>query len=161
MLCISILAPRMWGDDTVDNRVTDIWHFNPRPTYVRRLKADYIQADYIIISILAPRMWGDASSMKSDIKKGWFQSSPHVCEATSSDEVRCPQCGNFNPRPTYVRRPPELKHLSRARKISILAPRMWGDIMFSYNMSTAASISILAPRMWGDCFYRLWYIEVE
>ena len=105
MLCISILAPRMWGDDTVDNRVTDIWHFNPRPTYVRRQMLGIMWEDIDLISILAPRMWGDLADFTPKEASLIFQSSPHVCEATACTVCQLYKLRNFNPRPTYVRRP--------------------------------------------------------
>ncbi len=55
----------------------------------------------------------------------------------------------FNPRPTYVRRPETEAALKDLLGISILAPRMWGDVKQLTDLFFAR-ISILAPRMWGD-----------
>ena len=57
------------------------YDFNPRPTYVRRQK--------------------DANDI---LRKYGFQSSPHVCEATSLEIPATREPLDFNPRPTYVRR---------------------------------------------------------
>ena len=101
--------------------------FNPRPTYVRRLKIFKILWFVKAVSILAPRMWGDYNLGNN------YQSKI-----------------GFNPRPTYVRRPSCIFIPSLACWVSILAPRLWGDPSWSGQACKAFLVSILAPRMWGD-----------
>ena len=62
--------------------------------------------------------------------------------------------GYFNPRPTYVRRLESAQNTLADLRISILAPRMWGDPV-KITIKIEAMISILAPRMWGDAQLQL------
>ena len=109
---ISILAPRMWGDKQillVDCIVYQISILAPRMWGDLRFVLCHAR---ITISILAPRMWGDNWRKLCWGLEQRFQSSPHVCEATFFYHKDYPPFLNFNPRPTYVRRPNELRKIT-------------------------------------------------
>ena len=106
---ISILAPRMWGD-----------------------KGDTVMKKISKISILAPRMWGDDNTIKVILPYLKFQSSPHVCEATSTQLLPSGEF-SFQSSPHVCEATNMINKRKMFDEISILAPRMWGDKIYGVD----------------------------
>ena len=170
-MTISILAPRMWGDGNVKykNVNMEISILAPR-MWGDKWSISNISRNHDI-SILAPRMWGDDGIITQEEFDAKFQSSPHVCEATTKNSIilnlidisiLAPRMWgdiayiyynlifiDFNPRPTYVRRRNKIAEIQTGGQFQS-SPHVCEATLRYWQMGRFRFISILAPRMWGD-----------
>ena len=147
---ISIHAPRVGSDRSVEVLGKGGKHFNPRSPCGERRWLDFPGYPSCAISIHAPRVGSDQRLWKRDPHSDRFQSTLPVWGATSLTLPCSSRASYFNPRSPCGERPHFFTPFCNRIPISIHAPRVGSDSSTAEHIPGRGPISIHAPRVGSD-----------